>query len=276
MSNRMKKSAVVFALAGAIALSPVPAFADGSPTLTSGPESVVIDRSLHLEGASNARDIGGYLGDGGRSVRSGMVLRSNALDKLTPADLAKLHSMNVTSVIDFRSIVERVIAPDKIPAGATGHWLDVIGGNPANLPAMANMPDMYRIMVTDPGAGKAFHDALINVEVTDGAVMYHCTSGKDRTGWMTAVLLTILGVDRETVNADYMLSNQYLGGTSSGPTLPGSLGTIVSQSSRVEQSWLDASFATVDQKFGNFDNYVRQGLGLTDADIASLQAKLLN
>ncbi|MDI9916431.1 tyrosine-protein phosphatase [Rhodococcus sp. IEGM 1379] len=271
MSNRMKKSAVVFALAGAIMLSPVPALASVPATVMPASESVVIDRSLHLEGASNARDIGGYLGDGGRSVRSGMVLRSNSLDKLTPADLAKLEDLNVTSVDDFRTVFERALAPDKIPAGATGNWFDVIGGNPANLPAMVSMPDLYRIMVTDTDAGKSFRNALINIETSDGAVMYHCTSGKDRTGWMTAVLLTILGVDRETVNADYMLSNQYLGGSGTGSSGPGS--AFINS---VEQSWLDISFATVDQQFGSFDNYVRQGLGLTDADIASLQAKLLN
>lgn len=141
----------------------------------------------------------------------------------------------------------------------------MIGTNPANLPALLDMPSMYTLMVSDPGAGRAFHDALANIVNTDGAVLYHCSAGKDRTGWMTAVLLTLLGVSREDVNADYMLSNQYLTGPRTG----------IAFVDGVEQSWLDTSFATVERLYGGFDNYVRDGLQLSADDIAQLKDKLL-
>ena len=267
MPNGFARPAAIVACALLIACAPVPAFAGGLPAADQGVSApqVVVDRSLHLEGASNARDVGGYRTADGHTIRMGQVFRTNALDKLTPSDLAALQQRGVASVDDFRTVVERAMSPDRIPAGAVSNWFDVIGTNPANLPALLDMPSMYTLMVSDPGAGRAFHDALANIAHTDGAVLYHCSAGKDRTGWMTAVLLTLLGVSREDVNADYMLSNQYLTGPRTG----------IAFVDGVEQSWLDTSFATVERLYGGFDNYVRDGLQLSADDIAQLKDKLL-
>ena len=267
MPNGFARPAATVACAFLIACAPVPAFAGGIPTTDQGVAAaqVVVDRSLHLEGASNARDVGGYRTSDGRTVRMGQVFRTNALDKLTPSDLAVLHQRGVASVDDFRTVVERAMSPDRIPEGARSNWFDVIGTNPVNFPALADMPSMYTVMVSDPGASRAFHDALANIADTDGAVLYHCSAGKDRTGWMTAVLLTLLGVSREDVNADYLLSNQYLTGPRTG----------IAFVDGVEQSWLDTSFATVERIYGSFDNYVRDGLQLSQDDIARLEDKLL-
>ncbi|MES9517526.1 tyrosine-protein phosphatase [Rhodococcus erythropolis] len=268
MSNRIARPAATVLCAVILSCAPVPALAGGIPTLEqAGPSAaqVAADRSLHLEGASNARDIGGYVTEDGQTVRWGKVFRSNALDKLTPSDLASLSERGVESVDDFRTVVERTLSQDRIPSGARSNWFDVVGTNPANLPALVDMPTMYALMVTDPGASRAFRDALVNVADTDGAVLYHCSAGKDRTGWMTAVLLTVLGVSRSDVNSDYMLSNQYLTGPRTGSAFIDG----------VEQSWLDTSFATVDRVYGNFDNYVRDGLQLSEDDIAQLRDTLL-
>ncbi|MDV6273905.1 tyrosine-protein phosphatase [Rhodococcus erythropolis] len=268
MSNRIARPAATLLCAAILACVPVPALAGGIPALEqAGPAAAqaTADRSLHLAGASNARDIGGYLTEDGHTVRWGKVFRSNALDKLTPTDLSSLSERGVESVDDFRTVVERTLSQDRIPDGARSSWFDVIGTNPANLPALVDMPTMYSLMVTDPGASRAFHDALANVANSDGAVLYHCSAGKDRTGWMTAVLLTLLGVSRADVNADYMLSNQYLTGPRTGSAFIDG----------VEQSWLDTSFATVDRVYGDFDNYVRDGLQLSEGDIAQLAHTLL-
>ncbi|MDG3010924.1 tyrosine-protein phosphatase [Rhodococcus sp. D2-41] len=272
MAPRLTRTAATGALTLALLAAPVPAiaFATTAPATPTTAQSSTA-RSLHLTGASNARDIGGYRTTDGHTVKTGVVFRSNALGSLTPADLTALQQRNLRTDIDFRTVFERALAPDKLPAGATEHWDDVVGGsgNPANYLNMADMPAMYRLMATDPGAAKAFHDAFTQIIDSPGASLYHCTSGKDRTGWMTAVLLTILGVPRDTVNADYMLSNQYLArnGTATGP--------LAALQNTVQQAWLDDAFAAAGAKYGSFDNYVAQGLGLTTADIAALKAKLL-
>lgn len=209
--------------------------------------------SMHLEGAANARDIGGYRTTDGHMVRTGLVFRSNSLNKLTNADLATLESDKVRVVDDLRTRIERTFQPDKVPASVVSHSHDVFS---QDLPTSAEAA--YEIFINSPGADKAFAATLRDIIGVEGALLYHCTAGKDRTGWMTAVLLTILGVDRTSVNQDYLLSNARLGSSDS-----------------VNQSELDTSFNLATSTYGSFDNYVHKGLGLTDAEITALKTKLL-
>lgn len=209
--------------------------------------------SMHLEGASNARDVGGYRTTDGHTVRTGLVFRSNSLHRLTTADLARLESAKVRVIDDLRTGIERTFQPDRVPASVASHTRDVFS---EDLPLSTE--DMYEVFISSPGANKAFAATLRDIINTQGALLYHCTEGKDRTGWMTAVLLTILGVDRTSVNQDYLLSNARL-----------------SDSASVTQSYLDTSFNLATSTYGSFDNYVHKGLGLTDAEITSLKTKLL-
>ncbi|MFE3292479.1 tyrosine-protein phosphatase [Rhodococcus sp. NPDC059234] len=264
-STRVRVIRVAAAVAAGAALfvgGPVGAALAAPVTVTAAD----IDHSLHLEGAPNARDVGGYTTTDGKTVKTGMVFRTDALNKLTPADLTKLESWNVKVVDDLRTVYERALQPDKVPAGAKSNWYDVLGKAPIN--TLTDLQLAYVAFIEAPGANEAFASVLRDIRDTDGTVLYHCSAGKDRTGWTTAVLLTILGVDRATVNADYMLTNQYAtdSGSSSSSSLTGG---------GVKQEWLDSAFATADKHYGSFDNYVHQGLGLTDNDIAALKAKLL-
>ncbi|MFF0814123.1 tyrosine-protein phosphatase [Rhodococcus sp. NPDC003318] len=222
------------------------------------------DRSLHLDGARNARDVGGYTTTEGKTVRTGLVYRTDTLNNLSGGDLTKLESLDVTVVDDLRTVYERSIQPDRIPSGATANWYDVLGGSSPT--TLVDLNSAYVAFIDGPGASEAFASVLRDIRDSDGAVLYHCSAGKDRTGWTTAVLLTILGVDRATVNADFMLSNDYRG--TDGVTGTGSI-------DGVQQGWLDTAFATAEQRHGSFDAYVRDGLGLTDADITVLKTKLL-
>lgn len=223
------------------------------------------ERGLNLSGVVNARDAGGYRTTDGRWVRTGLVLRTGALDKATDDDLANLTARGVRVVADLRTAYERAAGPDRVPAGAIGTTRDVMAqATPlAALGALAGGTDMYRGFITTPGANEAFAAVLRDIATTDGAVLYHCSAGKDRTGWTSAVLLTLLGVDRATVTQDYLLSNVYRD-AAPGDVLNG-----------VDASWLDAAFDQVDRSYGDFAGYVRDGLGLTDTDIAALRDRLL-
>lgn len=258
----LRRAAAALIASAALLVGGVSGIAIAAPTAVA--DQVDFDRSLHLDGAENARDIGGYSTADGRTVKTGLVFRTDALAGLTAADLTKLESLNVKVVDDLRTVYERAIQPDRLPAGATGNWYDVLGGSP--ITTLVDLPAAYVAFIDGPGASEAFSAVLRDIRDSDGAVIYHCSAGKDRTGWTTAVLLTILGVDRATVNEDYMLSNVYrdTDGT-------GSLGSL----DGVQQEWLDIAFTTAEQRYGSFDNYVREGLGLTDADISTLKAKLL-
>ncbi|MFC9789367.1 tyrosine-protein phosphatase [Rhodococcus sp. NPDC127528] len=284
-------------LAGVIALAPAlvtPALAvadssdlnSGSSQFgSSGPSAPLPElpapapNAVRLDSAKNFRDVGGYTTTDGRKVRTGLVYRSNRLDSLTDSDLAKLTAANVTLDVDLRNASERAEAPDRLPPGVRYQVADVVGLDngvwfhefvpltlgraliDAAVSGSSNIGQSvgYPFMVSYHGSDIAFGDLLKAIAHNDsGATMYHCTAGKDRTGWSTAVLLTLLGVPRDMVNADFMASNTYLGRTDA-----------------VDLSWLDAAFDQMNRIYGSFDKYVRDGLGLDRATIDALRAKLL-
>ncbi|MGW9566969.1 tyrosine-protein phosphatase [Prescottella equi] len=239
----------------------------------------VTPTAFRLEGAKNFRDIGGYETSDGRTVRSGLVYRANKLSSLTDADLAKLTAANVTLDVDLRNMWERRDDPDRLPEGVRYQVADVVSfehgiafhefvpltlGRALIDAAVTGSSDIgqsigYPFMVTYRGADVAFRDLLTAIAGNaDGATVFHCSAGKDRTGWGTAVLLSLLGVPKATVYHDFLASNTYLG-----------------RADAVEKSWLDAAFAQVDRLYGGVDNYVRTGLGVDQQTIDTLRARLL-
>jgi protein-tyrosine phosphatase len=272
---RVRKPIVVVAAAAAV-MSGVGAPAWAS---TAAPANIAVVDAVELVGAKNFRDVGGYTTADGRTVRTGVVYRSNKLSGLTDADLQRLVELGVTLDVDLRNVVERYEEPDRIPAGTRYQVADVVSlehglrfhGNAtvtlvkALAAGLFNGSDnlgqsiAYPFMVDFVGADHAFGDLLRAVAGHDsGAVVFHCSAGKDRAGWGTAVLLTLLGVPRATVEYDFMLSNDKLGNPRA-----------------VELSWLRAAFAEVDHLYGSVDAYARQGLGLDDATINALRTRLL-
>ncbi|WP_211192499.1 tyrosine-protein phosphatase [Actinoplanes sp. TBRC 11911] len=243
------------------------------------PAHADFDRSLHLADAKNFRDIGGYATADGHTVRTGVVYRSNKLNDLTAAEWQTVTGHGVNLDIDLRNAVERSDDPDRPAAGVAYQVADVVSlshgikfhENAAGTLAAALAAGLfsgssdlgqsvgYPFMVNFVGADYAFHDVLVAVENHgSGAIAYHCTAGKDRTGWTTAVLLTLLGVPMSTVESDFLASNTYLG-----------------EPDAVEVSWLRTAFAEANHLYGSFDGYLHQGLHLTDADIAAIKARML-
>ncbi|MFC6887385.1 MULTISPECIES: tyrosine-protein phosphatase [Actinomadura] len=245
--------------------------ANGSPL-------VVADRSLHLAHARNFRDVGGYRTADGHWVRMGVFYRSNKLSELDAADLDQLAAQRLKLIVDLRNGVERRDDPDRIPAGASYKVADLIdlgkglpSGPDLTAALLLALPWLlrsskdaeqqlgYRLMVNAPSARAAYRDLLTSLAATPGGAtaVFHCTAGKDRTGWGAVVLLTLLGVDRRTIADDYLASNTYYGADS------------------VRANWLDAAYAEVDRTYGSFDAYVRKGLGLPDSTVAALRARML-
>ncbi|WP_420031862.1 tyrosine-protein phosphatase [Streptomyces sp. cg28] len=247
-------------------------------TPDSGGAYVVAERSFGIASAKNFRDAGGYRTSDGRWVKYGIVYRSNKLSNLTAAEQQRIVDQGITRDIDLRNYFERKDEPDKVPAGVTYQVADVVSlahGVSFHDPALMTLAQAiaaglfsgssdlgqsigYPFMVNFVGADHAFKDLLTAVNSNAGATVYHCSAGKDRTGWGTAVLLTLLGVPRATVEADFLASNDYTGNPDA-----------------VELSWLRAAFAEVDHIYGSFDAYLHKGLGLDDATIQSLRNRLL-
>jgi len=135
--------------------------------------------------------------------------------------------------------------------------------------------------VTLPSARKSYATLIRTMITADGPVIYHCTAGKDRTGWASAVVLGLLGVPRERVMRDYLLSNTRLEAKNAAtlaavaksghPIKPAFLEPVLT----VKPAYIDAAFAEVERVYGSLDAYATKGLGLTPAEIEALKAKFL-
>lgn len=242
---------------------------------------------LRLASADNFRDVAGSgyaTTDGGR-VRTGVFYRSNDL-RLTDDDHGRLGAIGLRAVIDLRSPTEVALHPDPAVPGAEALHFDAIGipmermsGLGRREDAVALMDDVYRTFVTEDRSRRAFGGVLRQL-ATGGPQLFHCSAGKDRTGWVSALLLHIAGVDDPTIESDYLLTNArsaasrarveaeiaaHLGPDAVAAYEP----TLV-----VATEYLDAAWAAVDRHFGDRTSYLRDGLGLDDDVLGELRAML--
>jgi len=176
-----------------------------------------LERVLPLAGASNFRDLGGYVARDGRRVKWRCIFRSDRLDELAPADWQRLAALGVGTAVDLRAAHECANAPTQWPAArrvalpiesSLGARIESLlaAGTPVDAALMRRlMQHEYRRMLLDH-AGR-FAELLRIVADSDDAVVFHCAAGKDRTGIAAALLLGALGVDRAVVEQDYLLTN---------------------------------------------------------------------
>lgn len=245
-----------------------------------------------LASVDNFRDIAGpadgYQGFGGVHLNRGVIYRSNAL-VANDSDLATLGNLGITKVYDLRTAAEIEGKEDRLPAGVTRTWLPTLAGDmlsqvgqlktPAD--SVAFMQEMNRLFVSDAEVRKSFTALFEGLASTPGAQVIHCTAGKDRTGWATAVLQSLVGVSPETIMSDYLLTNQYSAasidrqlagvGAARGPEAV----ALYSPLLHVDASYLQAGLTQLQADYGSVHNYLVTGLGLSPATIAALVAKLV-
>lgn len=260
-----------------------------------GRSLTIAERTLHLQGAPNFRDVGGYRTEDGRWVRMGLLYRADELSHLTDEDLRVLAAVGVKTVADLRNYSERSREPDKLPPKATHAVYDLAEDAPIGVTQDSYgkalrkgrydkvLVEANKQFVKDPGASAAFGKLMAHFASGANPTVFHCTAGKDRTGWAAAVLLTALGVPRETVMADYMLSADLLAEKNrialpimqKTPGLedvsPAQLEALLT----VRRTYLQAAFDQVEKKYGSFDAYLHEGLGMTDAELEALRTRYL-
>lgn len=266
-----------------------------------GPERPV--GRIDVEGTVNFRDLGGYRTYSGARVEAGLVYRAEALNQLTDAGLATLDGLGVARVVDFRTDPEVAQdGPDRLPAGLAvtrrpiddaGMYAAVTGAiaskDPARQEAVLGgghgeriMRTLYRAFVTDPGSRAAFGRTLRELAVgSNRPMVFHCTSGKDRTGWLAYLLLRSLGVPDGTARHDFLLSNRYRAAadakTREGLKAAGYMENpdLLIPVQEVRPSYLDAALDQVRRSYGSVDRYLRLGLGVDGRTRARLWRDLL-
>ena len=187
---------------------------------------------LDLEGAVNARDVGGLPTVDGRTTRPGVLLRADNLQDLTPGDLEQLEQLGLRTVVDLRSTGEaHLTGPPPLPETVTRHLLSLIpewDGEPAEemveeaveaaLPQLSDFAGRAQrredptdltghyvdyVRQAGPNVGRALQ---VLADPDSGTTLVHCAAGKDRTGVVVALALSLVGVTREAVLEDYLRS----------------------------------------------------------------------
>jgi len=290
--------AVLLVLVAACNKEPAPAF--GSPAQP----PVAPARQVALEGQPNFRDLGGYETVDGRTVKWAQVYRSGELPRLSDDDVAHLVTLGIETVVSF--LTEKEITtrgPDRLPEGVTEVALPMEAGNLGDLTAVVNEarrtgdfsevpadinPDIHRRLMVE---AREYYAALLR-EIADPAnrpLVFHCSHGVHRTGTAAAILLSALGVPWETVRADYLLSNAYrqeemehrlsqlreLHAESTG-VAPEEVDTTNMDAFYILQgAYIDAALEQAVEDYGSMEAYIRDGLGLSNAEVEELRRQLL-
>lgn len=298
-SIRRAISASAVALILAAPLAPVAAHA-ATPAHIRAVQSAGSSRVLSVPGLVNARDVGGYATYDGKSTRWGVVYRSETLSKLPADGVTALGQLGLGSVIDLRTAPEiQADGTDRLPAGVTAIAQPVddtslfafIGQvvrskDPAyqqaqlgNGAAEARMTALYRGFVTNPANRAALGSAIRTVANSTKPVMFHCSSGKDRTGVLADTILRAVGVPASTSEQDYLLSNQLR--ASADKALRDQVKAagymqnpdLLIPLQEVRSPYLAAFRDQAVADYGSFGDFLTNGLGLDTTTLAKLRAR---
>ncbi len=300
-SHRLLALAIVVALpACKQAPAAIEATAQFSPAAANAIALEDPRRVLDLEGGVNFRDLGGYLTADGRMVRWEVLYRSGTPAGLTSKDMAELARRGIRSVCDFRSTEERASEPSPFaalaqqPGSNVAYFARDYAISMGDLGAVLGAPDasaeksraaMIAAYAQMPGQQRDNFAEMFRL-LAEGRtpLAFNCSAGKDRTGIAAALILTALGVPRETVLADYALSDKLVDyrkqlneGAAKSPAyamlarLPYE---VVEPLMKSDPAYLSAALAAIEQQHGSVEAYLEQELGVTAAMHARIRDTL--
>ena len=249
-------------------------------------------RLLPMDGAHNTRELGGYKTTDGKSVKWGMLYRSDKLSDISDTDQAYLRDLGIKKIIDFRSKEEKTEDPDIIPKGinyvempisvdgAMRSKIEAVLKGETNKDVKSFLIDANKEFVSNYTG--VYEDFLRNLIDDDGPTLFHCTAGKDRAGFAAAITLIALGVSKEDVINDYMKTNQFtkerieeIIGQIELMTLYQTDAEILRPLLGVEREYIETAFQTAEEKYGSLENFIRDGLNISDEDIQKLRNKFI-
>ena len=254
-----------------------------------------------INSVHNARQLGGYT-IGNKQIRKDLLLRTARLSSLSKEDSILLaDTYRVQCIYDFRSQQEASTTPDVIPGNSRHMMLSISFDNNetkseakasseketiemllknADNPAVQHLCDhIYDKIFFEESSNevyRSFFKDLLSVNPEDGAVLWHCTQGKDRAGCASAMILSALGADRELIMADYKLSKAYY------DTFIAGIKTETENQSKVINTLISANpvifekaLDKIDERYGSFRNYLTECIGVTPEMMETLKQRYL-
>ena len=255
---------------------------------------------IGITSAHNARQLGGYH-IGRKKIKEDLLIRTASISGLSEADSALLaDKYKVQRIYDFRGQAESQASPDVIPGNAgylslsipfTGtespsvhnqsqeemiKMLLAYADNPLVQDMCKNMYDKIFFEESSHEVYRKFFSDLLSLDPDDGAVLWHCTQGKDRAGSASAMLLAALGADRELIMADFTLSKEYYDPMASRIPVETEvqrnvINTLISANPALFEKTLDK----VDAEYGSFRNYLTESIGVTHEMMNTLRKRYL-
>ena len=253
-------------------------------------------RHLRFTGAKNFRDLGGYQAISGKLVRWGALYRSDSLNKLTNGDLKRLSALDLEWIVDFRSAKEKEMEPDRLPDHLVSRLVEIPildrstqiyqSSREEVVKQLKNIDPVQSLSGTNMELATIFNAEMrkfmeVLLSANGRPVLFHCTAGKDRTGFAAAILLRTLGVPQDVVMQDYLLTNQYFYAAHRRNifllrVLKGKqIADVVSGMIRADPAYLSAGFKAIDQNYSSFENYIHEALGLTIQEMDCLKTMYL-
>lgn len=256
------------------------------------------ERIVEFQGISNCRDLGGLPGRGQKKIRPGRLLRSAHLHAATPEDVHVLvDTFHLSMIVDLRTAAERVQMPDMPVPGAQYRPMSVFEVSQAGItheqeterraiPYIPDMARLYRSVILSRelrgNVGMAVRELMGQVAADPGAVLWHCTEGKDRCGILSAALLLSLGVSRDLVMEDYLLTNlvnkpkaeamcQELRAEGAAESVV----NAIYQAYIADERYMRAVFEEIDKQYGGDDNFLAEGLQIPEAEREAFAAAVL-
>ncbi len=265
-----------------------------APALTDTSNRPPLDarRVVALEGGRNFRDLGGYQTLDGRRVKWGKLFRSGSMARLTPADYERLSKLSIKTICDLRTIQERTAEPNKwCEVAGIAYWArehsDSFGELRRVMMSGLSTPEMARAAMIEgyrqlPFEQAPAHQALFNrMAAGEVPLVFNCAAGKDRAGTAAALILSALGVPREIVVEDYVLTDRvvdleaiFMDRKRRNELTDLSRG-MVSAILKADAGYLHAALDAVEAKHGTVAGYVRDNLGVTEEALLAIRQNLL-
>ncbi len=257
-----------------------------------GNRIILSERRIPLKKQPNFRDIGGIPTADGRQVKWGAIYRSGKLSKLNKSDLVYFDNLGIEKVYDFRNDIEVADDPDRYPEEANIDYVRLPVGDPAGEEYEELVRQLRKGEIEGEAMKARFEEIMMSFADTlaedfkpllqdlvdnegETPVLYHCSGGKDRTGFATALILATLGVEEEVIFDEYLMSNYYRYDLNKRnlnlARLIGIKPETLQYALVVYEDYLKAAFDVIDQKYGSMDVYLEEKFGLTLEVRAELQ-----